>query len=418
MSQILGILVGGGPAPGINGVISSATIEAINSGMKVLGIFDGFKWLMSGETGMNSNRELTIQAVSRIHFTGGSILRTSRSNPSATEGGIAAVINTLKKLGITHLITIGGDDTATSAVAVSKATDGLIKVVHVPKTIDNDLPLASGSSTFGFQSARHFGTFIVQNLMEDSRTTNRWYLVVTMGRSVGFLALGICFASGATLAVIPEEFGGGKVKFSHLCDVVEGAMIKRQTMGRDDGVIVMAEALAEKVDFDERAAIGKIERDEFGHVRLAELDIGNAVKNEIQRRFKARGKKVTMVSKLVGYELRSCPPIPFDIDYTRRLGYGAVRQLLDGEDRVLICYAGGQMQPLKFDDIFDPATGRVRNRCVDIRSEYYKVACDYMIRLTKEDFADPATVTALAKTGGMTPDEFTARYGYLVSEKG
>ena len=190
----LGILVGGGPAPGINAVISAATIEAINQGFEVVGIRDGFKHLVRRDP--SALRPLAIDDVSRVHLLGGSILGTSRENPTKTLESTRAVIETLQQVGITHLITIGGDDTALSSRYVGEHSNGTIRGVHVPKTIDNDLPLPPHIPTFGFQTARHVGVELVRNLMEDARSTRRWYIVVAMGRKAGHLALGIGKAAG------------------------------------------------------------------------------------------------------------------------------------------------------------------------------------------------------------------------------
>jgi len=200
----LAILVGGGPAPGINGVISAATIEAINQGIEVIGIRDGFKWISEGNTGHID--KLTIEKISRIHNTGGSIIGISRVNPLSSTGGIKKSIGCLKKLEVKYLITIGGDGTLYLASRLEKELKGHIKIAHVPKTIDNNMPLPGHIPTFGFETARHIGTGLVHHLMEDSRTTNRWYFVVTMRRKTGHLALGIGKAPGATLTIIPEEF--------------------------------------------------------------------------------------------------------------------------------------------------------------------------------------------------------------------
>ena len=171
-SHRLGILVGGGPAPGINSVISAVTIEAQNSNLEVIGIYDGFAGLIEGNT--NDVCRLTIPDVSNIHFQGGSILRTSRANPTRSKEHLQSVVHGLKQLGISYLVTIGGDDTAFSASEASRVASGAVSVAHVPKTIDNDLPLPANMPTFGYETARHVGTGLVLNLMEDSRTTNRW----------------------------------------------------------------------------------------------------------------------------------------------------------------------------------------------------------------------------------------------------
>src|SRR5262245_3822991 len=210
---VLALLVGGGPAPGINGVISAATIEARNRGARVIGILDGFEWLSRGDT--KHVMPLEIRDVSRLHFRGGSILRTSRTNPTKDAAKLENVVRALRELGVRFLITIGGDDTAFSASRVAAAAaGGALSVVHVPKTIDNDLPLPGGIVTFGFETARHVGVSLVETIMEDARSTSRWYLLVAMGRKAGHLALGIGKAAGATLTLIPEEFAGEKLRLA------------------------------------------------------------------------------------------------------------------------------------------------------------------------------------------------------------
>jgi 6-phosphofructokinase 1 len=420
MPERLGILVGGGPAPGINSVIGAVTIEAINSGFEVIGIYDGFEHLMKGRTDMV--RQLTIPDVSRIHFDGGSILRTSRANPTRTPEDLRNTVKALRELGIRYLVTIGGDDTAFSASEVVKAAGGTIRVAHVPKTIDNDLPLPGGMPTFGFETARHVGTELVRNLMEDSRTTNRWYFVVAMGRKAGHLALGIGKAAGATVTVIGEEFPKEKITLAEVCDVLEGSILKRRALGRKDGVAVIAEGIGEKIDPEELAKIPgvEVERDPHGHIRLGEIPLATILKREIQRRFKERGEKMTIVDVTLGYELRCAPPIPFDIDYTRTLGYGAVKFILSEpkDDKVkeggMVCLVGGRLEILPFDELRDPVTGRTKVRLVDINSEHYKVARGYMIRLEREDLENPEMLAKLAAAAKMTPEEFKKKFAHVV----
>src|SRR5262245_44282138 len=182
----LALLVGGGPAPGINGVISAVTIEAINHGVEVLGIYDGFKWLVRSD--IAHCRPLTISDVKGVQLTGGSILGTSRTNPTKSETDMASVLDALLRLGVRQLVTIGGDDTAYSASKLYARAAGAVRVAHVPKTIDNDLLLPGSAPTFGFETARHVGVGIVRNLAADARTTSRWYVIVSMGRAAGHLA--------------------------------------------------------------------------------------------------------------------------------------------------------------------------------------------------------------------------------------
>src|SRR5216117_2944344 len=201
--KTLAILVGGGPAPGINSVIGAATIRARLEAVDVLGIRDGFKWIMQGD--IDHVTPLDIGEVSRIHFRGGSHIGISRANPTKDPMHLDNAVLALLRLNVSQLITIGGDDTAYSAMKLEEKAAGRLQVVHVPKTIDNDLDLPPHVDTFGFQTARHYGVEIVKNLMVDARTTSRWYLVITMGRGAGHLAVGIGKAAGATLTLIPEE---------------------------------------------------------------------------------------------------------------------------------------------------------------------------------------------------------------------
>ncbi|MGH7800281.1 MAG: diphosphate--fructose-6-phosphate 1-phosphotransferase [Thermodesulfobacteriota bacterium] len=413
-SEILGILVGGGPAPGINGVISAVTIEAINEEKKVIGILDGFKWLAQGDK--KHIRNLTIQDTSRIHLTGGSILGTSRENPTTSHEKMKNVIRALKELGVRYLLTIGGDDTMYSASCIELEAKGRLKVAHVPKTIDNDLPLPGYTPTFGFETARHLGTRIVQYLMEDAKTTCRWYIVITMGRKTGHLALGIGKASGATLTIIPEEFSGVKISIDQLLSVIEGSIIKRLSMGREDGVAIIAEGLSEKLDVLELKDLKEVEKDEYGNIRLSEIDLGKVLKNEVKRRLLKKGIKSTVIDKNIGYELRCAPPIPFDAKYTRDLGYGAIKFLLEGGSGALISIQAGKMVPIYFDEIVDPKTGRTKIRPVDINTESYEVAEKYMIKLTKEDFQNQEQIRRLSHITNMKPSEFVDYFSKAVRE--
>ena len=413
-SEILGILVGGGPAPGINGVISAATIEAVNRGKTVVGILDGFRWLVQGDK--THIRDLTIEDTSRIHLTGGSIIGTSRENPTTSPEKMNNVVRVLKELGVRYLLTIGGDDTMFSASRVEAEAEGQIKVAHVPKTIDNDLPLPSYIPTFGFETARHLGTRIVQYLMEDAKTTGRWYFVVAMGRKTGHLALGIGKASGATLTVIPEEFGKGKISLDKLVTILEGAIIKRLSMGREDGVAIVAEGLAGKLDETELKDLKDVERDEHGNIRLSEIDLGKVIKNETRRRLSEKGIKITIVDKNIGYELRSAPPIPFDAKYTRDLGYCAIKFLLEGGTGAMISIQTGKMVPIFFSEILHPKTGTTRIRYVNINTEAYEVAEKYMIKLTKADLENPEQIKKLSHIANMKPAEFVDYFSKAVRE--
>ena len=412
----IGILVGGGPAPGINSVISAAVIEAVNSGHEAVGIKNGYEFLVKGDT--SQTVELTIPDVSTIHTQGGSILHTSRTNPTRRPEDLETCVATLEKLGVSHLITIGGDDTAYGASEIARAADGRVKVAHVPKTIDNDLPLPGDMPTFGYETARHVGTGIVMNLREDSRTTNRWYFIVAMGRHAGHLALGIGKASASTITIIPEEFPRPTVSLSEICDVLEGAILNRRVSGRPDGVAIIAEGVATKLNIRDLRNISGVEipRDEYGNIRLSDLPLARILRVEVERRFAERGEVMGIVDLTLGYELRSAAPIPFDIDYTRTLGHGAVRFLL-GESTdertaqgAMICVVDSQLQAVPFEDMRDAKTGKTKIRMVDTNSLYYDVARRYMIRLEAADLEDENMLGLLAAEASMKPDAFKRRF--------
>jgi len=407
-SLTVGILVGGGPAPGINSVISAVTIRSILGGSAVVGITDGFKWLMEGIT--SHVKPLSIEEVSRIHVRGGSHLGTSRANPTKKIEHLDRVLSSLANLGITRLVTIGGDDTAFSALKLEERSAGRMQVVHVPKTIDNDLDLPHGIPTFGFQTARHFGVEIVKNLMVDAHTTSRWYLVVTMGRKAGHLALGVGKAAGATLTVIPEEFQKRPIKLRYLVDRVIGTILKRLSGGRTDGVVVLAEGLVEILDPDDLGGLEHVERDEHGHLRLADVDLGDLLRREVTTALKALGISATVVSKNVGYELRCADPIPYDIEYTRDLGYCAAQFLLDGGTAAMVSIQDGRFTPILFKQMLDQATGRAKVRMVDVASQSYQIARQYMIRLTHDDLNDAAALNRCAALTGLSLDAFRKRF--------
>jgi ATP-dependent phosphofructokinase / diphosphate-dependent phosphofructokinase len=378
----------------------------------VLGVQDGFKWLVRRDT--SHIRELRIEDVSRLHLAGGSFLGTARENPTKSEEKLDAVVETLVSQGVTHLVTIGGDDTALSSRTVAERSGGRIRAAHVPKTIDNDLPLPSHIPTFGFQTARTVGVELVQNLMEDARATRRWYVVVAMGRQAGHLALGIGKAAGATLTLVREEFDRPTVPFSEFCDIIEGAIVKRRAQGRPYGVAVLAEGLIEKLDPDEMHELEDVERDEHGHIRFAEVDLARQIKVEVQGRFAQRGQRVHITNKTIGYELRCAPPISFDAEYCRDLGYAAVRFLIEGGSGAMVSIQGGKLVPIPFADIKDPVTGKTKVRNVDVNSSGFRVAQRYMIKLAPEDFETEASVAKLAEAARLTPAEFRARFEYLV----
>jgi 6-phosphofructokinase 1 len=412
----LAILVGGGPAPGINAVIGAATIRAALSGTAVIGVLDGFEHLMKGPRGTElarTTRPLSIEEVSRIHFRGGSFLGTSRANPTRSPQHVANVVESLHALGVTMLVTIGGDDTCFSASHVERMSNGAIRVAHVPKTIDNDLDLPQNTDTFGFQTARHLGVSLVENLMVDAKTTRRWYFVVAMGRKAGHLALGIGKAAGATLTLIPEEWPEGPIRLDDVVDELVCAIGKRLASGRGDGVAVLAEGLVERLGDHDLEGLAGVERDAHGHIRIAEIPFADVLKSRVQRRLGELGVRTTIVSKDLGYELRCADPVPFDMEYARDLGYSAAKFVGEGGSGAIVSMIAGSFRALPFDQMMDLKTGRIRVRMVDVHSDRYMIARRYMLRLRRDDFEHPEEIAKIAAALRLTPEELERRYRHL-----
>jgi 6-phosphofructokinase 1 len=409
------ILVGGGPAPGINSVIGSATLRARQEGLEVLGLPHGYSEIMQGK--LDNVRSLSAEDVRGIHLLGGAVLGSSRANPTKQAMHLDRVVQSLAELGVSQLITIGGDDTAFSAMKVAERAGDKLRVAHVPKTIDNDLALPAHIDTFGFQTARALGADLVRNLMLDARTSARWYFVVAMGRKAGSLALGIAKAAGANLALIPEEFPGGKSSLDKIADILVGAIVKRRAEGAKDGVAVLAEGLAEIIPESELHRLGPVERDEHDHIRLAEIDLGKGVRKVVEERLRGFGIQTSVVSKDIGYELRCADPIAVDIEYTRDLGYCAAQFLIEGGSNAMVSIQEGRFVPIPFASMIDPATGRTRVRTVDTSSLRYAVANRFMTRLRRSDFADTTTLRLLGRTVGLEAEEFRKRFAYVVEDE-
>lgn len=405
----LAIVAGGGPAPGINAVIGAVTMSALDQGWEVLGIYDGYAGLLPG----GRIEPLSREQVRRIHFQGGIILNTSRTNLSRSPENLKLAAQTVREHNIDMLVTIGGDDTAFGASELARTVEGL-RIVHCPKTIDNDLPLPGMTPTFGYNTARHLGTKQVHALIEDASATNRWYIAVAMGRTAGHLALGIATAAGADACIVPEEFDGRKVKLGEVADLIEATVVKEMACGKRFGVAVLAEGVAECLDEEDLASFGDVPRDDFGHVRLGEIDFGRMICKRLESNFKDYGIKKRFVDLKIGYELRCAAPIPFDMEYTRALGSNAVQFLATGGTHAIINLADGEPAPIPFSEVRDPVSGRTAVRRVRIDSEGYRTSRRFMRRFERADLGDAEFVGRMAAEVGLTSDKLRERYGYLV----
>ena len=403
----LGILVGGGPAPGLNDVVAAAALHAIDLGLTPVGFNNGFEWLAQRYT--DEQKVLTREDVANIHLDGGCILGVSRTDVSRDAVALENTLAALGKLGIDALVTIGGDDMIASSLAIEQKSEGAIKVVQIPKSIDNDLALPSHLATLGYESARQVGVGIVESLMEDARTTGRWFIAVTMGRPTGHLTLGIGVAAGATCTVISEEFAGRRITLHEVARIIEGSILKRLASGKNHGVALVSEAIVELLSPEELTELQDVDRDAQGRVRVAEIDLGRKIKSEVQARLEKRGLKVTIVDKTIGYELRCVPPIPIDAEQARDLAFAAVNFLHAGGSGALVTMQNGAFTPLPLAEMLDQE-GTGKRRLVDIKAESYQVARDYMVRIEARDLANEELVESLAKAGKSSAEEIRAAF--------
>lgn len=410
----IGILVGGGPAPGINSVIHSVTMEAYRNGIEVLGIYYGFKNLMDGKL---IGEILSPSRVAYIYGEGGAILHSARANPSLERSKMAACGNALIAGGIDGLVSIGGDDTAFSAMRVAeyaqKELGFSLRSAHIPKTIDNDLPLPEGIPTFGYETAREVGTRLVMNLKRDAATISNWFLVLCMGRHAGHLALGIGQSATATMTLIPEEWGTREIRLKEIVDLLVTCMVMRLAEGKPYGVAILAEGILEKLSHLDLESLDNVERDEHGHIRLAEVNFLDILKREVDKELVRLGIRIKLVKQVLGYELRCAPPCAYDIEYTRHLGEAAVDFLLDGGSNAIITIQQGEMVPIPYLKMINPETGKTNVRLVDIHSFRYQSAYKFMTRLKREHFLDEVSMEKYASIAHSTLAEFLGRYGYL-----
>lgn len=375
-NKSFGIIVSGGPAPGINSVISSVVIEAHNRGYSAKGLMNGFRGISTKEEG--AVIDLPIGQVASIYNKGGSILGTSRFNPLSTPEATNNFLKGLDENNIDKLVVIGGEGSAYLSHKISTQYPNL-SVVHVPKTIDNDLILPNKYPSFGFETALYAGTKIVDTLREDAKTCRRWFITTTMGRKAGFLALGIGLASGAIATFIPEEFAESKPKPSDIASLICKSIKKRVASGKNYGVIILAEGILDRLDPEANDNLAHCPRDELGRIRYSQLELGDVILPTLKEQLKNENLDIHMITKNIGYELRCCHPVSFDIEYTKFLGYGAVHFMLEGHSGVMVTRDFDMLGMTKLSDMVGP-DGLITSRKVDLSSDLYRVARSFMIR--------------------------------------
>lgn len=380
--KTVAILCAGGPAPGINTVVASITKRFLVDGYRVIGLNHGYSTLFKDET---TYIEITYEIADRISVKGGSYLKMSRYKPKKEEFNDRF----FKKENITLLVTIGGDDTASTANLISiylEEQNIKIQNIHVPKTIDNDLPLPAGISTFGYQTAKDEGTRLAKTILEDARTNDNWFVVCAMGREAGHLALGIGNACHYPMIIIPEMFYKTKVTFDKIMKLIISTMIKRTIMGVKFGGVVISEGVFHFIDEDEIINTGiNFSYDEHGHPELGLLSKAHIFNQLLKAELKKLNLKIKCRPVEIGYTIRCVDPIAYDLRFCTNLGY-AVKELYDNGDSrcIAISTPEGEYKALSMAEIANDK-GIIVPRLVDMESQEIKNTVKSFEALTAHD---------------------------------
>ncbi|MEY3051215.1 MAG: hypothetical protein RLY31_1000 [Bacteroidota bacterium] len=383
MQQSIAILCAGGPAPGINTVISTISKVFLRDGYRVLGIHDGYQNLFNGRA---ETVEMDFHFADLIFPRGGSALRMSRYKPKDHEFSAKFFVDN----NVALLVTIGGDDTASTSNRLTKwlaAQDISIQNIHVPKTIDNDLPLPDNMPTFGFNSAKDEGVRISNTIYEDARTSKTWYVISSMGRSAGHLAFEIGASCHFPMIIIPEMFNNTKVTLEKITNLIISSMVKRKLNGIEHGVAIVSEGIFHILDEDEIKNSGiSFTYDAHGHPELGNVSKAHIINVLVQRKLKELNIDIKSRPVELGYELRCTRPVAFDLTLCTILGMG-VRKLFEHGLRgcIVSTTAGGEIVPLFMKDIEDE-NGKIPPRLVNIKSEFSQLILSDLHVLTESDY--------------------------------
>jgi len=400
MKESIAILCGGGPAPGINSVISSVALVFLRSGYHVLGIHEGYKGLFADGPKI---QEIDFKFADDIHKRGGSALQMSRHKPKDDEFSTRFFVEN----NVVLLVTIGGDDTASTANRISKYLrqhDVSIQNIHVPKTIDNDLPLPVGIPTFGYQSAKQEGVRIAKTIYEDARTSGNWFVVAAMGREAGHLAFGIGAACQFPMIIIPEMFDKVPVSLDRITNLLISAILKRKLSGIDYGTSIVSEGVFHFMSDEEITNSGiTFTFDEHGHPELGNVSKAHIFNILLQNKLKKIGLKVKSRPVELGYELRCVQPTAYDLLYCSMLGIGVKKLFEEGRTGCMVTADNvGNIAPLYLDEVTDE-NGKVKPRLVDKQSEKTRLVIQYGLQ-----FIEPGDYEA-AKAFVEHPEEFDFR---------
>jgi 6-phosphofructokinase 1 len=371
MKEAIAILTGGGPAPGMNTVVSSVAKVFLNQGYRVLGLHHGYSSLFTETPAVT---EIDFNLADSMFNRGGSTLIMSRYKPTAEDFEKRFNLNMFTENNIKLLVTVGGDDTASTANRVANYLEEKkypIANIHVPKTIDNDLPLPDNTPTFGYESAKQGGAAIARVVYEDARTSRNWFIVAAMGRSAGHLAFGIGAACHYPMIIIPEMFDRTTITIEKIVNLVISAMIKRKILGIDYGAVIISEGVFHELSDEEIKKSGlHFTYDAHGHPELGRVSKATIFNELIDAKLSEIGLKIKSRPVEIGYEIRCDTPIAYDLQYCTSLGLG-VYKLFQSKHTGCMVYvdAQGNIRPLFLKDLQDPATGKIPPRLVNVHSE-------------------------------------------------
>ena len=384
MKQAIVILAGGGPAPGINTVISTVAKTFLKAGYRVLGLNDGYKNLFKPNPQVD---EIDFIYADEIQKQGGSALRMSRYKPKNEEFNTDFFVKNNVKL----LVTIGGDDTASTANRISKylsENNVQIQNIHVPKTIDNDLPLPDGNPTFGYYSAKDAAVHLVQTVYEDARTSGNWFVLSAMGREAGHLAFGMTSACHCPMVVIPEMFNKTGVTLEAIIRLMVSSIVKRKLLGVEYGVIIISEGVFHFMTDAEIEKSGvAFTYDEHGHPELGNVSKAHIFNLLLQQRLKLLGISVKSRPVEIGYGIRCVQPNGYDLTYCSLLGYGVKKLFEKGVTGAMVTTnPKGEIIPLYLKDVEDE-NGKIKPRLVNLNGPKAELIFNEGLQyLTPEDY--------------------------------
>ena len=401
MEKAVVICCGGGPAPGMNTVVGSVAKIFLKNGWRVIGLHGGYSGLFSQEPRMV---DIDFLYADDIFNRGGSALKMSRFKPKESDFKNNFNLDLFKDNNVKLLVTVGGDDTASTANRIAKfiAEKGYdLKNIHVPKTIDNDLPLPDHTPTFGYQSAKEAGVAICNTVYEDARTSETWFIVSAMGRSAGHLAAGIGGACHYPMLVIPEMFNKTEITIDKIVNLVISAMVKRRILGVPYGAAIVSEGVFHALSEKEIKNSGIVfSYDSHGHPELGKVSKAHIFNEMIEKRLATLNIGVKSRPVEVGYEVRCVRPIGYDLVYCSLLGIGVYELYNQGETGCMVYVgASGEAKPLHLEDLQGP-DGKIPPRLVDIEGH----GATTLIKNNLQ-FIEPADYEAAKEFVG-NPEEF------------